>query len=128
MGNVLIHSTSCSTLIKPKKIPFGPYLVLFSGWLSYVVEFFVGAWFMEGLPKKSFICKGHQSSQHVNAFPARHCLNLYSTGSQFVVLNYIIPTWDLLSSWRQKRIHLFWRVCKLVLIFLLTLGYQTEHA
>ena len=69
---------------------------------------------MQGLSKTSLMYKGDLSSKNLMTFAARHCLNLWLTGSQFICLNSVIPTWALLSSWRQKRTHLFWRVWKIV--------------
>ena len=111
-----------------KEIQCWPLLVLLSGWLSFIVEFLVDRLAYARLTEDIFHVKGTFIIKGLNMFAARHHLNLYLTGSQFICLNSVILTWALLSSWRQKHTHLFWRVCNFVLNFLLRLGYQTEHA
>ena len=85
---------------------------------------------MEFVTKKNFLYKFQSDLRKFHSTDSylSYLQDKVAKGFQFICLNSVIPTWDLLSSWRQKYTHLFWRVSNFVLNFLLRLGYQCEHA
>ena len=83
------------------------------------------AWFFEYI---SDIYTGPKFLQNLKTLTDTHCSYLFCTGSQFMVLNSFIPTWDLFSRPKQKCIHLFWADCILFVRFLFRFGYHAEHA
>ena len=57
-----------------------------------------------------------------------HCATLSLVGSQFILMNSFIPTWALLSRFKQYLIHLFWDVWTFFDSLLFKEGYQAEQA
>ena len=71
-----------------KVIQLWPKLVLLSGWISFIVEFLVEAWFMQDLSETSFMYKGHQSQKNLNTPARRHCLNQQEANLSFWTLSF----------------------------------------
>ena len=57
-------------------------------------------------PKTSIQKYGQLPLINLNTIEIRHCSNLVMTGNQFKSLNSLWDIVDVLSNWRQKRIHL----------------------
>ena len=53
----------------------------------------------------------------------RHCLNLWSIRSQFILSKSSVQICSLLSNFKQKYIHLFLKTCNLFLYFLFKFRY-----
>ena len=58
-----------------------------------------------------------------------HCATLSLVGSQCILINSFIPTWALLSRFKQNLIHLFWDVWIFLTVFHLKRGTkQNRHS
>ena len=62
---------------------------------------------------------------NLNMTEIRHCSNLLMTGKQIKSLNYLWNIVNILSNWRQKRIHLF---CKSWSLFLCVIKVWLYYA
>ena len=52
--------------------------------------------------------------KNLKMFTHIHYATLSLVGSQFILINSFIPTWALLSRFKQNLIHLFWDVLDLL--------------
>ena len=57
-----------------------------------------------------------------------HCSTLFLVGSQFIFKNSFIPTWALLSRFKQYLMHLIWAICILFDCRLFSEGYHAAQA
>ena len=57
-----------------------------------------------------------------------HCSTLFLVGSQFIFKNSFVPTWALLSRFKQYLMHLFWAICILFDCRLFSKGYHAAQA
>ena len=67
--------------------------------------------------------------KNLKMFTHIHCETLSLVGSQFIFNKFTqIPTWALLSRFKQNLIHLFWDVWIFFDSLLFKEGYQAEQA
>ena len=53
---------------------------------------------------------------------------IFLVGSQFIFKNSFVPTWALLSRFKQYLMHLFWAICILFDCRLFSKGYHAAQA
>ena len=66
--------------------------------------------------------------KNLKMFAHIHCATLSLVRSQFILINSFIPTWALLSRFKQYLIHLFWAVWIFFDSLLFKEEYQAEQA
>ena len=59
---------------------------------------------------------------------ANALFNSFLVGSQFIFKNSFVPTWALLSRFKQYLMHLFWAICILFDCRLFSKGYRAAQA
>ena len=74
------------------------------------------------------VYSGDMSLKNLKILTQIHRKTLSFVSSQFNFLNSSKPTWDLLSSFKQYRIHLFCEIWIFFSSLLLSEGYHAEQA
>ena len=101
---------------------FWPVFVFRKGPLSFK-KLFLNLTLPSGANSKtSFKYYGQLPLINLNMIEITYCSNLVMTGNQFKSLNSLWEIVDILSNWRQKRMHLLCIIWSFFLVFVLNLG------
>ena len=109
-------------------LSFWPVFVFRKGRLSFKKLFLKLILPSGANSKTSFKQCGQLSLVNLNTIEITHCSNLLKTGNQFKSLNSLWDIVDILSNWRQKRIHLFCIAWSFFFSFCVKFGYHAKHA